>query len=488
MKKIILLLTSFLALALTGSAKVWLPSFFSDNMVLQQQTEAPLWGTAQARTKVTAKPSWTKQTYSTRSDDNGNWKLTLPTPEAGGPYTIVVSDGDKTTLRNVLIGEVWLCSGQSNMEMPVCGFDNQPVIGSGTDILHSTNPQIRLFTVARNPQAEPQADVTGEWSEATPKSVRDFSAVAYYFGRTLQQLTGVPVALIHSSWGGSGCETWMPDATAEAYGLRLPVTNADITNDNHTPTALYNGMIAPFAGMALRGVVWYQGEDNLNRYKDYALQFKAMVEGWRSEWKRDDFPFIYCQIAPFDYTLFEGSSGYHFPNSAYLREQQSIAERIISNAYMAVLTDIGTKIYIHCPDKHTVGERLCRLALNKVYGWEGLTAESPRYEGYEIKDGKIIVSFSHCAAGLHGKGYYGSKLFEIAGADSIFHPASAWVHANTVVVSSPDVPEPVAARYAFQHWAEGDLWCEDLPLPSFRTDDWNLPKDYPSDQGPYGAK
>jgi sialate O-acetylesterase len=467
-----LLVAAALLCTATMQADVKLPKIFSDGMVMQQQTKANLWGTATAGKNVVVTTGWNKKKYTVKADADGKWSLAIETPEAGGPYTITLSDGKTTTIDNVLIGELWLCSGQSNMEMPMKGFKGQPVENANTDALQSTNPNLRLFTVKRNSSFTPKDDVEGSWEQAEAKSVREFSATAYYFGRMLQRQLNVPVGLVVAAWGGSACEAWMQADWLRAFpDAKIPQSPEEITSKNRTPTVLYNGMLHPLIGMTIKGVIWYQGEDNYNRASTYSDMFTALVNGWRAEWKQGNFPFYYCQIAPWDYAAL-AEAGQKPINSAFLREQQSIAEKKIENTGMVVLMDVGSEKCIHPTKKIVGGERLARLALVKSYGLEGVTAESPRYKGIEIKNDTVVVSFERAQMWLNAKDKYASQLFKVAGEDHVFHPAKAWIERSKVYVKSDSVAAPVAVRYAFENYVVGDLYCEDLPVPSFRSDDW----------------
>ena len=467
MKKLTFILTALLA-ATTAGAKVTLPKMFSDGMVMQRETNANLWGTAKASATVSITTSWDGKTYNAKAGKDGKWKTSVPTPKAGGPYRITLSDGEETVLDNILIGELWLCSGQSNMEMPMKGFKNQPVENAVEDILHSADSQLRLFTVKRNSRFAPVDTVSGHWSEAAPASVREFSATAYHFGRELRRMLGVPVGLIVTSWGGSACEAWMKADWLKAFPeAKIPATEADVKSKNRTPTVLYNGMLHPLIGVTMRGVIWYQGEDNVPRYKTYADMLTTMVRGWRAEWGQGDFPFYYCQIAPYDYSLIDWTT-----NSALLREQQSKAELMMPNAGMAVLMDAGLEYGIHPRKKHLAGLRLALLALKNTYGVEGLTAESPYYKEVKFQGDTAVVTFERAGMWVYGSNGLKSDLFEVAGEDHVFHPAKAWIERSKVYVKSDAVKRPVAVRYAFKNWAMGDLYCDGLPLPSFRTDNW----------------
>lgn len=468
MKKI-LILGAIIAAASTASAKVTLPRIFSNGMVMQQQTEANLWGTAKANATVKITTSWNKKTITTKTDNDGKWKVSITTPSAGGPYSITFNDGEKTVVNDILMGELWICSGQSNMEMPMKGFKNQPVENAVEDILHSSDKEMRLFTVKRTSKFEPQEDVVGAWQEASPMAVRDFSATAYHFGRELRRMLNVPVGLIVTSWGGSSCEAWMRRDWLKAFPqIELPESQETIKSKNRTATVLYNGMLHPLAGIAMRGVIWYQGEENVSRSSYYADLFSRMIQGWREEWQRGDFPFYFCQIAPYDYSLINWQQY----NSAFLREQQAKAEQMNKNVGMAVLMDAGLEYGIHPRKKQIAGMRLALLALDKTYGIKGITSESACYKNVEFKGDTAVVSFDRAGMWIYGKNGLKSDLVEVAGADSVFHPAKAWIERSKLYVKSDKVKNPVSVRYAFKDWADGDLFCDGLPISSFRTDDW----------------
>lgn len=472
--KLIISLVVILGLSFTMHvcAEVKLPAFFSDGMVMQQQTNANLWGTATPKKEVRVTTGWDNKLYLATSDTQGHWKLSVKTPEAGGPYTITFDDGVKTTLSNILMGELWVCAGQSNMEMPMKGYKNQPITGANLDILKSRNPELRLFTVKRTSTITPQRNVIGEWHEATPVSVREFSAAAYYFGRLLQETLNVPVGLIVAAWGGSAAEAWMNEDMLKAFPeVRIPRKEEDIKSKNRTPTVLYNGMLYPLIGMTMKGVLWYQGEDNYNRAHNYTEMFKTLINGWRKEWGQGDFPFYYCQIAPYDYGLIT-EQGKEVINSAYLREAQARVEHLVPNTGMAVLLDAGMEGCIHPSDKRTPGERLAFLAMNNTYNIEGIESKSPYYKSMEVQNDTVIVSFERSDMWLNAENFK-SELFEVADSDKVFHPAKAWLARSKVHVKSDKVSKPVAVRYGFKNYVKGDLFSGGgLPVSSFRSDDW----------------
>ena len=315
MKKFICVICAICGFIAFAQSKITLPSFFSDNMVLQQQSECNIWGKADVGKSVVVITSWDKKSYSAKVDDNGEFLLKIKTPEAGGPYDITfalattsnssaVSSGMAydCTLHNVMIGEVWICSGQSNMEMQMKGYKAQPVEGATEELLSCKDDELRLFYGKRLASLEPQQDLKGSWQEANAASVREFSATAYFFGKALRKALGVPVGLIVTAFGGSACEAWMKADWLKAFPkVQQTITEEDVKKlQQRCPTALYNGQLKPLIGYGIRGAIWYQGEDNIPRYDYYAELLKTMVEGWRAEWKQGDFPFYYCQIAPYD--------------------------------------------------------------------------------------------------------------------------------------------------------------------------------------------
>jgi len=468
------LTTILLFTLILAHAEIKLPAIFSDNMLLQQNTQVNLWGKADANKTVSIKASWSKVAIKTTADANGNWKAKLATPKADGKtYTLTLSDGKSLTLNNLIVGELWLCSGQSNMEMPMKGFKNQGVEGANMDILKSTNPNLRLFTVKRNSTIQAQTDVTGQWQEASPETVKEFSATGYYFGRLLNQMINVPVGLVLSSWGGSSVEAWMTEDMLRAFpSVKIPKKETDIKEKNRTPTTLYQAMINPIAGLTIKGVIWYQGETNYDRADSYAAMFSTMVAGWRKNWAQTDtIPFYYCQIAPYDYSLITEKEK-EVINSANLREAQLKAETMIPKSGMAVLMDAGYKGGIHPFKKQIPGERLALLALTKTYGLKGVASESPVYKNIEIQGDTVIVNFERAPMWISAKNFE-SKLFTVAGADKVFHPAKAWIVRSKMYVKSEDVKKPVAVRYAFENYVEGDLFStEGLPVSSFRSDNW----------------
>jgi len=464
----------FVFLPAISNAKIVLPSFFSDNMVLQQKTDAAIWGWANPNSTVQLTSSWNKKKYTVRSDAAGKWKLKISTPDAGGPYEITISDGEAVTIKNILIGEVWFCSGQSNMEMPMKGFRDQPIKGSNDAIFNSTNDWIRVYNVPRAVEKFlKDTTKTSFWKSASPENINNFSATAYYFGRLLQQQLKVPVALINDSYGGSPVEAFMSIEALKPFPeIKIHTATDTLRLNNRNATALYNGMIHPIVGYTIKGCIWYQGEANYDRPDQYEKLFPAMIEQWRKEWEQGNFPFYFAQIAPFNYASFSAANRPEKMNSAYLRDAQRKSLNAIPQAGMIVLMDNGEENSIHPADKETVGKRFAYLALGDTYQLKGFAYQSPSYDSLLINGNIATIKCKNAPNGLTS---YGKPLtqFEIAGADKVFRPASANIRNGTIILSSPFVSTPVAVRYAFKDFVAGELFStEGYPVSSFRTDDW----------------
>ena len=456
------------------NAKVTLPSFFSDNMVLQQKTEAAIWGWAKSNSSVQLTSSWNKKKYTIQSDQSGKWKLKITTPEAGGPYEITISDGEVITLHNILIGEVWFCSGQSNMEMPMKGFRDQPIKGSNEAIFNSTNDQIRIYTVPRAVEKFlKDTTKTSFWKSASPENISNFSATAYFFARLLQQQLKVPVAVINDSYGGSPAEAFMSiEALKEFPEIKIHAPTDTFRLNNRNATVLYNGMIHGIAGYTIKGCLWYQGESNFDRPDQYEKLFPAMITQWRNEWGQGDFPFYFAQIAPYSNPQYQAATRNEKLNSAYLRDAQRKAALKIPNSGIVVLMDNGEEFGIHPADKETVGKRFAYLAFGDTYKMKGFAYQSPSIDSFLVNGNIATIKFKNVPNGLTS---YGKTLsqFEIAGADKVFRPATANIRTGTIVLSSPFVAAPVAVRYAFKDFIIGELFStEGYPVSSFRTDDW----------------
>ncbi len=470
MKRLFFLFSAILLILFINSgivsAEVKLPAIFGDNMVLQQKSEAAIWGTASVNSTVKVNTSWNGKSYSAKAGNDGKWRLKVITPSAGGPYEVIISEGNSIKLKNVLIGEVWVCSGQSNMEMPMKGYMNQPILGSNEAIATSANPEIRLFTVKKASSLQTQTDFEGSWKNCEPDNVSEFSATAYYFGLMLNKALKVPIGLINSSWGGTRIEPWISEDGIKKFEfVKMPDKNQQGPLSQQTPTVLFNAMINPMVGYGIKGAIWYQGESNRNEASDYVKLMPGLIENWRSVWGVGDFSFFYVQIAPFDY----GPSGL---NSAYLREAQLKASTAISNIGMASIMDIGEKDCIHPANKKAGGDRLAYLALTNTYGKKGLTGAGPVLKEMTVNGSMVKLTFNNAPNGITS---FGKELscFEIAGSNKRFYPAIASFSLGGITLYNPSVAEPVAVRYAFKDFIVGDLFnIEGIPASSFRTDTW----------------
>ena len=463
-------------------AELKLPAIVSSNMVLQRNTTVVLWGWADAKEKITIKASWLEELINSESDKNGNWRIEIKTTNSKEPQTIVIKSNTSTiTLENVLFGEVWLCSGQSNMQQSLKGYDGEPIFGSVMAVAKSNNPNLRIFTVGRVGSKTPLKDVEQytAWQQATPESVIDFSAIAYFFGKQLQEILDCPVGMIHTSWNGSAIQPWISKEVISSY-QEVNLEDVDITvKTNYIPTALFNSMIHPLLSYKIKGVLWYQGESNRREPENYKKLFPAMVKDWRTRWGIGDFPFYYVQIAPYIYRNNNNAFQSVEDNSAFIREAQLQCLDLIPNSGIAITMDIGDDYNIHPIRKKEVADRLLFNALNQTYGFKTVDYTTPIYDTLEVRDGGIILKFRNAENGLYS--YNELEGFEIAGEDKVFYPANARIgmrkdviKRNEVFVISDKVPDPVAVRYAWRNYIVGTLFGTNLlPASSFRTDEWD---------------
>ncbi|WP_372719326.1 sialate O-acetylesterase [Novipirellula sp.] len=467
------------------AATLKLAGIFADDMVLQRETDAAIWGKAAANAQVSITPSWSGNASLATADSQGRWQTTLPTPAAGGPYEIQIESGEQAvTLENVLVGEVWICSGQSNMQWKMRGFGPDEF---KEDVAKANYPKIRFCDVPQNLAFKEQQDVQTKWSVCNPTTAYNFSAVAYFFGSRLHQELDIPIGLVSTNWGGSSAEAWTSEETLQAEFPEFAETLASYPGlieeigelqsrsqkkpkgiNHRLPSVLYNSMIKPLMPMAIGGVIWYQGESNVERPYQYRKLFPAMIRDWREQWSIGDFPFYFVQIAPFSYK----TSPYP---AALLREAQAMTLSV-PNTGMAVTMDIGNETNIHPKPKKPVGERLARLALRRTYGKSDLVDSGPEYQSMKIEGDKIRLSFDHVGSGLVSRDDAELSHFTIAGDDQNFVPAKATIDGDTIVVHSEQVDAPVAVRFG---WGNADAPNlsnqEGLPASSFRTDDWPIP-------------
>jgi sialate O-acetylesterase len=469
----------------TATADVTLPSIFGSHMVLQRDQKDRVWGWAAPGEEVTVQIAG--QTKSAKAADDGAWHVVLDPMPAGGPHTLTVKGKNTVQFDDVLVGEVWICSGQSNMQWAV---------GSSKDveleIPAARYPNIRLISVPNVGTQEPQKDFRGKWVTCRPETVGGFSAVGYFFGRQLHQTLGVPVGLINDAWGGSACEAWIRRdilaadskyapllkmweereksyARAKAENRRPPQSLEGQMAGNARPGNIYNGALKPTIGYGIRGVIWYQGETNTGRAYQYRDLFPLMIKSWRDEWGQGDFSFYWVQLADF---LAEAPEPR--PSAwAELREAQTMTMERLPKTGQAVIIDIGEGKDIHPTNKQDVAMRLARWALAKDYGFP-IAHQSPTYKSMERQGNKIVITFDHVGGGLRAFDVAEARGFAIAGADQKFVAAQARVKGrNTVEVWSDKVSEPAAVRYA---WADNPVCnlysAEGLPATPFRTDDW----------------
>lgn len=457
-------------------ATVRLPSLVGPHMVLQRHHPLRLWGWAAPGEAV--RLTFRGRTFAASAPDaQGRWQATLPAAPAGGPYVLTVAGQNTIVLDDVLVGDVWLAAGQSNMQFPVKDPNSrgyQPVQQADEEIAAANYPAIRLFTVAQTPAFRPAAEVAGSgWRVCSPATVAGFSAVAYFFGRDIHQRYRVPVGLVVSSWGGTPAEAWMsaeglrdfPEFGARVAGLaRRDSVRRD---DQLLPTALYNGMVAPLRALALKGIVWYQGETNVERAEQYRTLFPALIADWRTQWGAP-LPFLFVQLANFKAVQAAPAES----DWAELREAQAGALRLPRTG-MATAIEVGEADDIHPRNKQAVGARLALAARRVAYGNKGLVASGPSYAGMRVKGSAVKLKFRNVGTGLVAANGLSPQGFALAGADRQFHWAAARLVGRQVLVESPQVPYPVAVRYDWADNPTGNLANrEGLPAVPFRTDAW----------------
>ena len=455
----ITLVLSFFSMNMYG--KIILPSVFADHMVLQQKSNVAIWGWSDPGETIRIVTSWSKDTVKVKADNSSKWSTSIKTIAAGGPYSIQILGTEKVQLNNVMLGEVWICSGQSNMEMSV----NWKLINGEEDAATATNSNIRIFHVQKTGADYPQQNCLATWAVCSPETMRATSAVGYFFARELEQKLNVPVGIIVSAWGGTPAEVWIEKKHIE----NNPVLDKSKYNEHFdwwpgTAGTTYNSMISPIVPFGIAGAIWYQGESNCGNYPIYSLLMKTLIESWRTDFKKD-FPFYFVQIAPYAY----GDNG----TSEYLREQQEIASKTIPKTGMVVISDLVDDIKdIHPKNKYDVGKRLASYALSETYKQNMGQYKSPFYESMNIEKDKVRIRFTHASEGLRCTGKSPAK-FMIAGENQKFVPATAKIEGNEVIVSSKLVKAPVAVRYCFDDLTTPDIFSAyGLPVAPFRTDKW----------------
>lgn len=458
MKNIFLIV--FLILSFASFANVRLPAIIGSHMVLQSNSKVTIWGWCDPGEKIKLKAGWDTTTYNATGSWGAKWSIQLQTPNAGGPYSISINGNNNITLDDVMVGEVWVCGGQSNMEMNVnWGLPYQD------EVAKATNTKIRFFYIPRTSSEYPQEDVKAHWVVCTPDEMKSFSAAGYFFGKKLQETLNVPVGLINSNWGGTPAETWTP---ADFINSDIVLKNS-ATKLNQSqwwpakPGLAYNAMIYPITNYSIAGAIWYQGEANVSAASTYTSLFTTMINSWRIAWNKD-FPFYFAQIAPW--------AGYgDNSSSAFLREAQT-KTLALTNTGMILTSDLVDDINdIHPKLKKEVGERLADLALAETYGQKNIAHKIPVYESMQVEKNKVRIYFTNTDNGLMSKGPL--TEFYVAGDDKNFVPAQAKIEKNSVVVWSEGVEKPVAVRFGFRNAAILNLYNkEGVPVNLFRTDNW----------------
>jgi sialate O-acetylesterase len=437
-------------------------------MVLQQKSKCKIWGWSGPGDTITISIGWSGEVKFCVSDTSGRWKTNITTPAAGGPYRLVIEGDTAITLNNILIGEVWVCGGQSNMQMPFNGYISMPVNGSNDYIAHGHNKNIRLFTVERKFSVTPMENCNGEWVVSSPSEVANFSAVAYSFGKYIQNILEIPIGLINASWGDTPLEAWTGKNVLENDFEEIDVsalTTKEVSQK--TPSVLFNSMINPIVNYSIRGVIFYHGTSNRDRPKQYGRLFPAMINNWRDSWGLGNFPFYFVQIAPYSYRFDKNTQ------SALLREAQLKTMLGTPNVGMVVTMDIGDSLSNHPPEKVMVGKRLAYWALANTYGFDGLQYSGPVFKSMTVKENKAILVFDFAELGLTS---FDKKLkgFVISGENRRFYPAEAIIKGSSIEVWHNNVEKPVAVRYCWENYIRGTLFnTAGLPASSFRSDEWD---------------
>jgi sialate O-acetylesterase len=460
---------------------ITLPQVLGHNMVLQRDQPVPVWGWAPPGEKVTV--AFAGQEKSARATADGRWEVRLAKLKTSRtPTTMTISGSSVVVLTNILVGEVWLCSGQSNMEKPIGHQPGQKPVPNYEQELATGDqfPGLRLFKADRVLAAQPNRDVQEAWVVCSSNALETlkFSAAAYFFAREIYGELQVPIGLVEAAWGGTRVEPWTPpEGFAQVPAVAALAKFSAGTNrlDTRMPGVLYNGMIAPLRPYAMRGVLWYQGESNCMDVNDgpaYADKFEALIKGWRKVWGQGDFAFYYVQLAPYGYFSDRDKPRVNSPEELPLIWEAQTRCLRLPNTGMAVITDTVTDLRdIHPTNKQDVGKRLALLALNQTYGRRDVVCTGPMFKAMKIKGAEAILSFDGLGGGLHCRDSQELNSFTIAGAAGKFVPARARIEGDTVVVSSPEVSTPKAVRFGWHELAQPNLFNEaGLPASPFRTD------------------
>lgn len=462
----------FFLFSLTLYSQMELPAFFGDNMVLQQNETVSVWGKDIPNSDIKISSSWGEKT-SAVADSEGFWFSKIKTINGSfDTHTLKIEGSNSIILTNILIGEVWFCSGQSNMEMPLKGLGKSKVLNADKYLQTANNKNIRLFNNPRTASSYPEFHVKGKWVESNLESAKLFSAIGYIFGKTLYENLNVPIGIIESSWGGTKIESWIPKENLLKYeNLKIPNALPKEQNKQKKPTALYNAMIHPFQDFKIKGIIWYQGESNRTRPNTYESYMKDLIASWRNQWKDKNLPFYFVQIAPFNYV--KNKNAQHM-GADLIREAQYRISQNIPNTGLIITTDVGDCNDIHPSKKEIVAKRLSNWALAEQYKLKGLNYKSAVLKKTLIKKDTITLRFKFQKNDyfLKSKNVTG---FEIASYDKVFYPAQVSFNKDkkTLTIYSHQVKNPVAIRYGFEDCFESNLKTNSgLPISIFRTDNW----------------
>lgn len=477
MRDKIILFTLSLLVSPMIYAEIRLPDIISDHMVLQQQVPVCIWGWANPEESVIVKTSWS-ESKTAKSDENGLWKVSILTPDASDKsYMITISDSNSViTVSDILIGEVWFCSGQSNMQMPLKGYPWQPVENSLEAIVSAGNfPMIRMVNVGHRRSYEPQTTVDGKWLLSNPKNAAEFSAVGYFYARRLNEILHVPVGIINCSYGGSKVEGWLPKRTLDEY------PEFDVDKERSTPDSIlrnwdrinvmYNAMLHPLSLYTIKGFIWNQGEANVGKHKDYVSHLADMVKIWREEWGLGELPFYSVEIPAWHYNDPNGTS------AALFREAQRESVKVIPNSKIVSTVDLvyAHEYYdIHASKKKEIGDRLAYIALSDTYGIEGIPTDYPTFKSMDIHENTAELKFYNIHGGMSP--HKNIEGFEVADSDRKFYPAKATADRdkNIIKISCDSIEKIEAVRYCFKNFSIGKLHSTNgMPLMPFRTDDWD---------------
>ena len=472
MKKLVKCFVCIFLITISIQAQTKIPSVFSDNMVLQQKEKVAVWGKDIPNSQINITTSWGAKSY-TKVDENGFWKTKIKTKKASfNTESITIKGSTTITLKNVLIGEVWFCSGQSNMDMPMGGLRKSKVLNADVYIEKPVNKNICLFNNPRAASTSPNFKTGGKWEVSNKISAKKFSAIGYIFGLQLFEKLNIPIGIIESAWGGTRIESWIPKNKLLKYSdIKFAKTLPKEQKKQKRPTFLYNAMIHPFQDFKVKGFLWYQGESNRTKPKLYASLKKDLISSWRTQWNDQKLPFYFVQIAPFNYVkIKKGKVNY----ANFIREAQLKISKEIKNTGLVVTTDVGDCNDIHPSKKGKVAKRLSNWALANQYNYSKLNYKSAEFKSMKVKGNKVILNFK-----FFNKDEFVSteniKGFSIAGADKVFYPANVSINKNkkSVTLQSDKVAKPVAVRYGFLDCFESNLKTKsDLPISVFRTDFW----------------